>query len=305
MTSDGPPRTTGSHSPGPGAPGLELIEGDLAAARITEALDRVRSTVPYLRAEVGNLGPQVPVGSGPQDGEWTSCDELLAHPHWLEAVVLATGRRLGTEDPVVAASLFVQNYSYRVMALAIACFTTSGVVPGSSASAMSIALVNGRPSIVAYALPTALVIDREPPDIASALNEPAILAGAFEFLISMGVHDHIGLLIDSVRARIRAGARLLWGNVAASSAVAFRTMEGCLGQWVQPLGERFFDYCPVELKGLGSFLALELAGRRGWYWERTNCCLYDRLPGNIRCADCSRTPTEERRSAYLASLRGS
>jgi hypothetical protein len=80
-------------------------------------------------------------------------------------------------------------------------------------------------------------------------------------------------------------------------------MEGCLGQWVQPLGAQFFENAPTQLKGLGSFLALGFADRRGWYWERTNCCLYDRIPGNTRCGDCSRTPIEARRAGYLASLR--
>ncbi|HVA99752.1 MAG TPA: (2Fe-2S)-binding protein, partial [Acidimicrobiales bacterium] len=112
-------------------------------------------------------------------------------------------------------------------------------------------------------------------------------------------------LIDATRTHIRVGKRLLLGNVAASSAVAFRTMEGCLGPWVQELGETFFRSCPTELRGLGSFLSLEHGDRRGWYWERTNCCLYDRLPGKARCADCSRTPSEDRRRAYWDSLKQS
>ena len=41
---------------------------------------------------------------------------------------------------------------------------------------------------------------------------------------------------------------------------------------------------------------------RGWFWERTNCCLFDRLPGAVRCADCSRTPPAARRAAYREFL---
>jgi ferric iron reductase protein FhuF len=218
-------------------------------------------------------------------------------------VIRATGERLGTDDPVVAASLFVQNYSYRVLTLAVACLTTAGVVPHSSASSMSITLANGRPSIVGYTKPMALVIGCEESEVSTRLQQSEAISDAFGFVIAHSLENHIATLIDSTRARIRVGARLLWGNVAASAAVAFRTMEGCLGQWVQPLGERFFEIAPAELKGLGSFFALEFAGRRGWYWERTNCCLYDRLPGDIRCGDCSRTPTQERRASYLASLK--
>jgi hypothetical protein len=79
-------------------------------------------------------------------------------------------------------------------------------------------------------------------------------------------------------------------------------MQGCLGDDVEPIGERFFTLAPPEMRGLGSFLVVENGGRRGWFWERTNCCLFDRLPGGVRCADCSLTPTTERRAAYRESL---
>ena len=263
----------------------------------------MRASVSYLRAEIGDLAPHARSGSVPKDGEWIRCGDLVRDPDWLDTVIRATGERLGTDDPVVAASLFVQNYSYRVLTLAVACLTTAGVVPHSSASSMSITLANGRPSIVGYTKPMALVIGCEESEVSTRLQQSEAISDAFGFVIAHSLENHIATLIDSTRARIRVGARLLWGNVAASAAVAFRTMEGCLGQWVQPLGERFFEIAPAELKGLGSFFALEFAGRRGWYWERTNCCLYDRLPGDIRCGDCSRTPTQERRASYLASLK--
>jgi ferric iron reductase protein FhuF len=280
----------------------ELVDGARAAALVTDAVGRVTSLVSYLGAEVGDLGPYAPTGAIPADGAWVRCRELVDDPAWLEAVIGSTGHQLGTDDPVVAASLFVQNYAYRVLTLAVACLTTSGVIPDSSASSMSVALRNGRASTVGYSAPSAFVIDIEASEIATRLEGSDATAEAFGFVIARAVEDHLAPLIDSTRARIRVGSRLLWGNVAASAAVAFRTMEGCLGPWVQPLGERFFECVPVELVGLGSFFALEAAGRRGWYWERTNCCLYDRLPGNIRCGDCSRTPVDERRASYLASL---
>jgi ferric iron reductase protein FhuF len=108
----------------------------------------------------------------------------------------------------------------------------------------------------------------------------------------------------TTRKQVRIGERLLWGNVAASVSTAFRTMEECLGQWVVPLGERFFELAPPELQGLGSFLLIEAEDRRGWFWERTNCCLFYQIAGQAKCADCSLTPAGERRAAYEASLSG-
>jgi len=280
------------------------LEGESAARRLVGALEQVRATVSYLRAEVGDPGEHARPGEAPADGSWVRSEELVRDPDWLAVVIGDSGRRLGTDDPVVAASLFVQNYSYRVLTLAIACLAISGVVPDSSASAMSMMLSGGRPSTVGYVAPAALVVCEPGVAVQAALEDDESIASAFGFVVAQGIDKHIAPLISSTRSRVRVGSRLLWGNVAASAAVAFRTLEGCLGPWVQPLGERFFRTGPGELGGLGSFLVLEDGGRRGWYWERTNCCLYDRLPGKTRCSDCSRTPEDERRAGYLASLRG-
>ena len=76
---------------------------------------------------------------------------------------------------------------------------------------------------------------------------------------------------------------------------------GVLGRWVTPLGQRFFSFTPpAELQGLGSFFSIESNGKRGWYWERTNCCLFYQIDGHAKCADCSLTPADERRAAYEA-----
>jgi ferric iron reductase protein FhuF len=165
---------------------------------------------------------------------------------------------------------------------------------------MAFTLSGGRPALVAYMGSSALVLPFNTDSV--QLESVGDCDAAFDYLFERALDHHLWPLLDTIRPRIRVGTRLLWGNVAASASVAFRTMEGCLGPWVQELGERFFQICPSELKGLGSFLLLEHEGRRGWFWERTNCCLYDRLPGNIRCSDCSRTPQELRRAAYQDSL---
>jgi hypothetical protein len=90
--------------------------------------------------------------------------------------------------------------------------------------------------------------------------------------------------------------------VAASAATAFRPIQGCLGPLVAPLAHSFFALVPPPMRGLGSFLVVESGSRRGWFWERTSCCLVDRLPGALRCADCSLTPAADRRRAYWESL---
>jgi ferric iron reductase protein FhuF len=157
---------------------------------------------------------------------------------------------------------------------------------------MAIGLSGPWPSLVAYLSPRVLNTDA------------GTITDALRWVVDTAIGAHLGPLVDAVRTGlgIPVGRRLLWGNIAASAATAFRTMEGCLGPSVEPLGRRFFDLAPPELQGLGSFYLVEKGGRRGWFWERTNCCLIDRLPAGIRCADCSLTPTEQRRQAYRDSL---
>lgn len=284
---------------------FERVTGERAVVDLQNATAEVRSLLPYLRAEVGVDARALAVGNTPTDGDRISCEALIADNGWLNTVIRDSGQRLGTEDQVVAASLFVQNYAYRVITLAVACLTTSGVIPDSSAASMTITMSGGRPSTVGYLTSPVTILAPRGTGPELALSDPEIAAEALSLIVDGAYTKNIAPLIDATRKHIRVGKRLLLGNVAASSAVAFRTMEGCLGPWVQELGETFFSSCPTEFSGLGSFLLLERGGRRGWYWERTNCCLYDRLAGKVRCADCSRTAPEDRRRAYWDSLKPS
>jgi ferric iron reductase protein FhuF len=285
----------------------QVVEGDAAAALVGRAIARFPPEIAYVRVEVGpDPSHVVAPGTVPSEDGWLPCGGLLGDPDWLATVIEHTGRSLGAGERVVAASLFAQNYAYRVLMAAVACMTTSGVVPDCRAEAMAITVARGRPYVVGYDAPTVLVGcgavgggEGEPVEVRRRFAGTDL---ALDYLLHGAIDAHLALLVDTTRARFRIGERLLWGNIAASAAVAFRTMDGCLGPWMRPVGERFFERAPGEMQALGSFLALEQDGRRGWFWERTNCCLYDRLPGKIRCADCSRTPPAERRVAYLRSL---
>lgn len=275
------------------------------ATELQRVLDVVGENISYLRATTEEVTTVVPGTAVTDDGSFVACDELIADGDWLGTVIARTGQQIGTEDPMVAASLFVQSYSYRVLTLAIACATTCGVVPDSSAASVAIGLKGGRVSQIAYTRPAILVLGADGESVATTLTSLTQLESFFAYIGEHAIDEHLALLIDATRSKIRVGERLLWGNVAASMAVAFRTMEGTLGPWVQEIGTYFVDHAPTRLQGLGSFLTVESEGRSGWFWERTNCCLYDRLPGDIRCSDCSRTAKDVRRSAYRTSLEGS
>jgi hypothetical protein len=292
----------------------EMVVGEEAVEELAGALEHVSRLVPYLSAQINPdlPGDRAPApGSDrpvPADREWMTSQSLIDDPRWLGAVIRSTGPGMATDDPVVAASVFVQGYSYRVLTLAVACLTASGVVPDTSAAGMAIGLNGSWPSLVAFLDPPVLVLDpwSETDGAASLRHDPEAVTVAIRFILDRAIDQHLRPLVESVRTGLGVpiGERLLWGNVASSAATAFRTMEGCLGPWVESLGERFFALAPPHLQGLGSFWVIDDAGRHGWFWERTSCCLIDRLPGTVRCADCSRTPTAQRRQAYRDSLGG-
>jgi hypothetical protein len=278
--------------------------GDAAASVLTRALGQVGELVSYLKAEVGSVEiTHVADIEEVEDGLWISCQELVADPTGLGTVIRGTGRAIGTDDQVIAASIFIQGYAYRVATMAVACLTAGGMVPGSSYEAMAVGLGRGRVSKVAYLDPTVFdMVGNRPP--ADALVEASTTDRALTLVLEQVVEEHLRPLIAATRQQVRVGERLLWGNVAASVSTAFRTMEGCLGPWVVRLGKRFFELAPPELRGLGTFLLIESQDRRGWFWERTNCCLFYQIEGHAKCSDCSLIPAGERRAAYEASLSG-
>jgi hypothetical protein len=278
------------------------LDGLEAESCVVDALERVCGAISYLRATTGPAADAASPGTLVGDGRWMKCDELLADPAWLEATVRSSGSRLGTRSAAVAASLFILGYSYRVVTLAVSCMLLGGAIPSSDPETLAVAMSSGRPSLITYREPRALVLAGGRAPGPATFADPELVGEALAFIIRDAVDGHLRLLVDTVCGRIRVGRRLLWGNVAASSSVAFRTMEGALGEWVKPIGERFFEIAPRELQAQGNFLSLEHAGRSGWYWERRNCCLNDRLPKGIRCGDCSLTPPDQRRAAYLAGL---
>jgi iron complex transport system ATP-binding protein len=286
-------------------PSEASLRGPEAAAELTKTLVNVGELLSYLKADLGPVDLIRP-GSGVgeiADGMWLSCRDLIGDPAWLGRVIDGTGRAIGTSDQMVAGSIFIQGYAYRLLALAVACLTVGGLVPGSAPGVTAIGLGRGRASKVAYMEPT--IFDVCGSESASnALSIPAVADRGLSLILEQVIDGHLRPLIAATREQVRIGERLLWGNVAASASTAFRTMEGCLGRWVIPLGHRFFELAPPDLQGLGSFLLLQDGERRGWFWERTNCCLFYQIEGHAKCADCSLTPAAERRLAYEDSLKG-
>ena len=241
-----------------------------------EILAVVAGHVSYLRAR------------GAVDGDdWVSCAALASDPAILTGVVRATMAGFGTDDEAVAASLFAQAYAFRVAGVALAAFALDLPVPDVSAGATAVRIDKPRPSAVAY------------------LN-PEVRRRRATQLVDELVEQHFGGFVAAVHAVFRVGERLLWGDVAASCAVAFRAVEssGADGSAVRARSEVFVAAAAARFEGLGSFTTVRDGSREGWYWDRTSCCLWFRTRSAQFCDNCSLIDASELSAQRVRELAG-
>lgn len=239
-------------------------------------LAAVRARVSYLRAAT----------DAPADEGWISCADLCAGDPRLYEVIDATGEGRGTHDRQVAASLFTQAYAFRVGGVALAAYALGLPTPSVAPEQTAIQLARHRPSAIAH------------------LDAELHTAGP-ETLARDLLEGHLAPFIAAVRKEITVGERLLWGNVATSCAVAFRAVEGESGAEapaIRAAADAFFAAATEWLDGLGGFITLSGAQRDGWFWERTNCCLWYQASGGQMCDDCSLLDPAERRAGWQSEL---
>ena len=257
------------------------------SASLADDLARVFGLVSYL------VVPLDPVGE-----EWISAERLVSDPAFLRTHIDATAPGRGTDDPAVAASMFVQSYAYRLAAATLAPLVLNGRVPAATPDRVVLRVARHRPAGIGLLTPIAHV----------AFSEPA----SFEWLAETLFAAHFDRLVNAVRETIKVGERLLWGNIASSCVSILRTIEGALPGREEKLRIRtfttaFLQAMPHEFASLGSFLTLNVGDAEGWYHERTTCCLWYKTDEAQRasvsyCADCSLTPTDERRTTLLLEL---
>ena len=237
-------------------------------AALDDVLRAVADRVPYLAASVAGEGD-----------DWIGCAALLSDPAPLAAVIRGTKLGFETDDDGVAASLFAEAYAFRVGGIALAAYALDLPVPELAPALVAVRIDKPRPSAVAY------LGGEVRPLTAAALA--AALIGA-----------HLEPFVDAVHREFRVGARLLWGNVAAACAVAFRAVEssGADRAAVRTRANDFVAACAPWFEGLGEFTIVEAGGRDGWYWDRTSCCLWFRTARGQLCDNCSLIDPSELRA---------
>jgi ferric iron reductase protein FhuF len=139
-----------------------------------------------------------------------------------------------------------------------------------------------------------------PPGDRAAIDDVA--TEAVRYLLDGAMARHLIPLMSALRTTIRMPERLFWGNAAASAARAFLLLQRYVGAGAMSFVDCFFELAPEPMRHLGGFVDIEHGDRHGWFWERVNCCLYDRLPGRNPCVDCSMVPSATLRARFAATL---
>jgi ferric iron reductase protein FhuF len=240
----------------------------------TEVVDRLTSTVPYLRVTVGSE----------ETADWLPCEELVSEPQALGDLARETAAGRGTDRQPVALSLLVQGYAFRIASLAVGAWLLGDVVLDVAPARTAIAIGRHRPNAVRVD-----ELHQVPGDDRLATLHAQLFDG------------HLGRLVANAHASGGAGEAMLWANVAASCASSFRA-------FVDPLPDRrdeilararaFFASAPSEVAASGRLVPVGA----DWVWERRACCLWYQASGGSRCQDCSLWSVDERQARYAAMV---
>lgn len=219
------------------------------------SLEAVAGLVPFLRARRGATEP----------GDLLAAD--LLDPDRLAEEIAATARGRGSDDAQVLASLWWQGYAYRVAGTTLAAWVVAGTAPDPAAEAgAGVGVSRDRPSTLLVGA-TAGELD----------DLPAIVDHLFA--------GHLDLVAASLRGRHPIGARLVWGNTAASIASCLGAVA-CAEHAPPGLGARIDEATaalPHDIPSLGSWLDPHRS------YRRTTCCLWWKTTASkgALCEDCS------------------
>ena len=240
--------------------------------------DRVRAVL----AEVDAVGGFFAVSTRDDeaaDPSWRPLAALLAvpddGPDPLGERLAQVADGLGA-DRRVAASLLAQSVASRSVSVLLAS-TALGVLPDLAPASVLHARPWAGGALPLWVDPARLTGT----DLAATAPDDAAAA-----LADVLAREHVAPLVAGIRARASISPRLLWGNAASALAGAVRVLGDArpdLHAAALALARGVLAHEPFA--GLGSFVP-DPDHPSGLGFTRRTCCLYYRVPGGGKCADC-------------------
>ncbi|MEM0935753.1 MAG: ferric iron reductase [Pseudomonadota bacterium] len=255
-------------------------------------------------ADAGAIGERFRLSiAGFSDGDLQSADGIGDDA--LQGLVAARGKGLGTSEPRVAATLFLQAYAYRIAAPGLALWVQSGLVPDMSASNLLLRFdAEGRP-IEVYLRDPVVFSDRSftLPD-ANVRAVPDLTSQAVESILI----QHLLPLHDRLRVLYRLGPLLAKGAVASQIGMALTFIDAnTTVAWrdVAATAVAFFNASRDQIEGqgrTGDMIVKRLGELEGTTWRRRTCCLVYQAPERDYCGGCPIRKEPDRNATWARRL---
>ncbi|MEU3049323.1 (2Fe-2S)-binding protein [Streptomyces sp. NPDC006984] len=240
----------------------------------SDTLARISTIGPYFAVATGHR----PEGGGASradgsDGGFRPMTCLYSDPDVLDECVRNVSRRLGTDQPRVAASTLHLGTASRLWSIALACAALTGRVPDLG------------PDRLWWRLPDSGPLDLRLPDVREVGQDPL---PALHHTVTV---QNLAPWADAVRHVSGVSPHTLRGNAASALIGAHRVLlagEPHAPFPVVPLVRALLDRPPLADAGTYRVVpASPLAFRR------RSCCLYYRVPGAGTRGDCVLNPKEK------------
>jgi ferric iron reductase protein FhuF len=248
-------------------------------ASLAETFERLTVLDPFLGAVVRDLGDD---SSG-----WTVAD-VAAH---LEDAFEAIGRAWNTTDRRVQAAFFVNDYTWRLAAPAIASFLLARRVPALDHVSVRMALDRDGAFIPPVFRSTAYAGILGDAGAAPILDEDGLLR-----LLRRRLEEHLGPVVSEVRRAAPLGVRAQWALIGDACGSSFLHAGEAVGDVVEArrAAERFLSLDGEPLQAKQRFFILRHDGRSETFMVRGSCCLSYKIEGNAYCATCPFTSDGDR-----------
>jgi len=244
----------------------------------TAGPDRVRAVL----AEVDAVGGFFAISTRADeaaDPSWRPLAALLAvpadGPDPLGERLAQVADGLGA-DRRVAASLLAQSVASRSTSVLLAS-AALGVLPDLAPASVLHARPWAGGALPLWADPVQLTGT----DLAATTPDDAAAA-----LADALAREHVAPLVAGIRARESVSEQVLWGNATSALAGAVRVLGGerpDRHDAALAIVRGVLEHEPFA--GFGRFVA-DPGHPSGIGFARTTCCLYYRVPGGGKCADC-------------------
>lgn len=260
---------------------MPLVEPSIDPGRLQTALDAARSCASTYRAR---LAPDEFV-SDPELFRFGAADLGDPDSELPKAVIARHCELRGLPYGRDGASLIFQRYAHRLCGIGVCSWAvTGGLLPDLRAANVATVIEGANPK-------------------ETLLGSAGVFTDAgVDDLVRVLVDEHLAPMIDAWRAACTISPRNLWGNIAASMALAVRRAAPIIGiEAGLELGTAIEAACP-KLAGLGDYRIVEAYGTRGVFFDRRTCCHWYAARDGKYCSWCVHTPPDERQERFEAML---